>query len=134
MKILFTLFLTFSLRTLAEEMTIFEVHRNIPLADNDPIYKDFYIKGNEASGLKKNLVVQVNRKVTLRDASGSQVMGEVVAPVGQLKIIAVYGKIAVAREYKNYSREDLPMLETPWFMIGDSIELKDSFLDKSAKK
>lgn len=134
MKILFTLFLTFSLRTLAEEMTIFEVHRNIPLADNDPIYKDFYIKGNEASGLKKNLVVQVNRKMTLRDASGSQVMGEVVAPVGQLKIIAVYGKIAVAREYKNYSREDLPMLETPWFMIGDSIELKDSFLDKSAKK
>lgn len=134
MKILFTLFLTFSLRTLAEEMTIFEVHRNIPLADNDPIYKDFYIKGNEASGLKKNLVVQVNRKMTLRDASGSQVMGEVVAPVGQLKVIAVYGKIAVAREYKNYSREDLPMLETPWFMIGDSIELKDSFLDKSAKK
>lgn len=134
MKILFTLFLTFSLRTLAEEMSIFEVHRNIPLADNDPIYKDFYIKGNEASGLKKNLVVQVNRKMTLRDASGSQVMGEVVAPVGQLKIIAVYGKIAVAREYKNYSREDLPMLETPWFMIGDSIELKDSFLDKSAKK
>lgn len=134
MKILFTLLLTFSLKTVAEEMTIFEVHRNIPLADTDPIYKDFYIKGNEASGLKKNLVVQVNRKMTLRDASGSQVMGEVVAPVGQLKIIAVYGKIAVAREYKNYSREDLPMLETPWFMIGDSIELKESFLDKSAKK
>lgn len=115
-------------------MSIFEVRRNIPLSDDAPIYKDFYIKGSESTGLKKNLVVQVNRKMTLRDSSGSQVMGEILAPIGQLKIIAVYGKIAVAREYKNYTREELPMLETPWFMIGDSIDLKESFLDKSAKK
>jgi hypothetical protein len=134
MKIIFTLFLTFSLNSIADEMSIFEVRRNIPLSDDAPIYKDFYIKGSESTGLKKNLVVQVNRKMTLRDSSGSQVMGEILAPIGQLKIIAVYGKIAVAREYKNYTREELPMLETPWFMIGDSIDLKESFLDKSAKK
>lgn len=134
MKIISTLFLAFSLSVAAEEMTIFEVRRNIPLSDSDPIYKDFYIKGNEATGLKKNLVIQVNRKMTLRDASGSQVMGEILAPIGQLKVIAVYGKMAVAREYKNYNRDELPMLESPWFMIGDSIELKDSFLDKSTKK
>lgn len=134
MKIIFTLFLTFSLNSIADEMSIFEVRRNIPLSDDAPIYKDFYIKGSDSTGLKKNLVVQVNRKMTLRDSSGSQVMGEILAPIGQLKIIAVYGKIAVAREYKNYTREELPMLETPWFMIGDSIDLKESFLDKSAKK
>ncbi|MCK6599909.1 MAG: hypothetical protein L6Q37_16210 [Bdellovibrionaceae bacterium] len=134
MKLLFTLLLALPAKVFCEEMSIFEVRRNIPLSDTDPIYKDFYIKGNESTGLKKNLVVQVNRKMTLRDATGSQVMGEVLAPVGQLKIIAVYGKIAVAREYKNYSRDELPMLESPWFMIGDSIEMKDSFLDKTTKK
>jgi hypothetical protein len=134
MKLISTLCLIFSLTSFAEEMNIFEVRRNIAMSDSDPVYKDFYIKGNEALGLKKNLVVQVQRKMTLRDSSGSQVMGEIMAPVGQLKIIAVYGKIAVAREYKIYSREDLPMLDNPWFMIGDTIELKESFLDKSIKK
>ena len=49
-------------------------------------------------------------------------MGEIQAPVGQIKIIAVYGKIAVAREVKIFTREELPMLDNPWFMIGDSLD------------
>lgn len=107
----------------ADEISIFEVRRNIPLSDTDPVYKDFYIKNGEGAKLKKNQVYTVTRKVTIRDASGSQVMGEIQAPVGQLKIIAVYGKIAVAREVKLFTREELPMLDNPWFMIGDSIEI-----------
>lgn len=106
----------------ADEISIFEVRRNIPLSDTDPVYKDFYVKNGDGAKLKKNQVYNVTRKVTLRDASGSQVMGEIQAPVGQLKIIAVYGKIAVAREVKVFTREELPMLDNPWFMIGDSLE------------
>lgn len=106
----------------ADEISIFEVRRNIPLSDSDPVYKDFYVKGAENSKLKKNQVFTVTRKVTMRDASGSQVMGEIQAPVGQLKIIAVYGKIAVAREVKIFTRDELPMLDNPWFMIGDSLD------------
>ena len=104
----------------ADEVSIFEVRRNIPLSDTDPVYKDFYIKGAER--LKKNQVLTVTRKVTMRDSAGSQVMGEIQAPVGQLKIIAIYGKIAVAREVKLFTREELPMIDQPWFMIGDSLE------------
>jgi len=106
----------------ADEISIFEVRRNIPLSDTDPVYKDFYVKNGDSAKLKKNQVYTVTRKVTLRDASGSQVMGEIQSPVGQLKIIAVYGKIAVAREVKVFTREELPMLDNPWFMIGDSLE------------
>ncbi|MBL7544900.1 MAG: hypothetical protein JNL11_13870 [Bdellovibrionaceae bacterium] len=119
--ILFFVMLTMQSLAMADEISIFEVRRNIPLSDTDPIYKDFYIKGDNGK-LKKNQTYTVTRKVTMQDASGSQVMGEVQAPVGQLKIIAVYGKIAVAREVKLFSREDLPMLDNPWFMIGDSLE------------
>ncbi len=106
----------------ANEISIFEVRRNIPLSDTDPVYKDFYIKAPDNSKLKKNQIYTVTRKVTMRDATGSQVMGEIQAPVGQLKVIAVYGKIAVAREVKIFTREDLPMLDNPWFMIGDSLD------------
>jgi len=106
----------------ADEISIFEVRRNIPLSDTDPVYKDFYLKGADGGKLKKNQVITITRKVTLRDSTGSQVMGEIQAPVGQLKVIAVYGKIAVAREVKLFTREELPMLDNPWFMIGDSAE------------
>lgn len=124
MKWIFVLALLMTFNSSANEISIFEVRRNIPLADTDPVYKDFYIKGAETGKLKKNQVFTVTRKVTMRDATGSQVMGEIEAPVGELKIIAVYGKIAVAREVKTFTRENLPMIDNPWFMIGDSLESK----------
>lgn len=123
MKWIFILaLLVFLTQANANEISIFEVRRNIPLSDADPVYKDFYIKGSEGGKLKKNQTYTVTRKVTMRDSSGSQVMGEIQAPIGQLKIIAVYGKIAVAREVKIFTREELPMIDYPWFMIGDSLD------------
>lgn len=134
MRFILAFLFTLSLKSNSEEISIFEVKRNIPLSDSDPIFRDFYLKNDDSKSLKKNLVVQVTRKMTLRDSAGSQVIGEIMAPVGQLKIIAVYGRIAVAREFHYFGRESLPMLEMPWFMIGDTIDLEDSFLDKPSKK
>jgi hypothetical protein len=57
--------------------------------------------------------------------------------VGQLKVISVQGRLAVAREYQLMSREDEPMLEQIGIMTGDRIDLQGSFIDNkkgSAKK
>lgn len=122
------------LKTLAQELSIVEVRRNITLADTDPVYKDFYINGGEADGLKKNLVITAVRKIQVRDSNGSQSYGEIQVPVGQLKVIATYGKVSVAREFKLLSREDLPMLEQIGLMSGDRIELKGAFQDSTKRK
>lgn len=114
----------------AEDMSVINVRRNIQLSESDPVYKDFYIDGGEDSGLKKNMVVQATRKINIRDASGAHAFGEIKVPVGQLKIIAVYPKLAVAREFKLLSRDDLPMLEQVGIMTGDQIETKGSFIDR----
>lgn len=118
-------------QTLAQDLSIVDVRRNITLADDDVVYKDFYINGGEADGLKKNLVVTAVRKIQVRDANGSQSYGEILIPVGQLRIIATYGKISVAREYKLLSRDELPMLEQIGLMSGDRIDLKGSFVDNA---
>lgn len=119
----------------AEDIGIIDVRRNIPLSDDEPVYKDFYLNVDPGSSLKKNLVVTAVRKVAIRDSSGAQSYGEIEIPVGQLKIIALSGRIAVAREYKLHSRDDLPMLEQVGLMIGDRIDLEGSFVDnKSLKK
>lgn len=117
-----------------EEYSIIDVRRNITLADNDPVYKDFYINAGDGSGLKKNLVVTAVRKLTIRDASGAQAYGEIFVPVGQLKVIAVFNRIAVAREFTLLSRDELPMLEQIGIMSGDRIDLQGSFIDSSKPK
>lgn len=117
-----------------DELSIVDVRRHITLSDDDVVYKDFYLNGGEGDGLKKNLVVTAFRKIQVRDASGSQSYGEIQVPVGQLRIIAIYGKIAVAREYKLLSRDELPMLEQTGLMTGDRIDLKGAFVDSAKPK
>jgi hypothetical protein len=118
----------------AADMSVVDVRRNITLAENDPVYKDFYINAGAGSGLKKNLVVTAVRKVNVRDASGANAVGEITIPVGQLRVIAIYDRVAVAREYKLLSRDELPMLEQTGIMTGDRIDLQGSFVDNSKPK
>lgn len=110
----------------AEELSVVEVRRNIPLADNDPVYKDFYINSGKNDGLKVGSVVTATRKLSIKDATGTQIFGEATVPVGQLKIIFVADRIAIAREYKQLSRETLPMIEQTGIMIGDKIDKSGS--------
>lgn len=127
----------FSWEVFGADLSVIEVRRNIPLSDEAPIYKDFYINAGVEAGLKKNLVVTVTRKLSVRDATGTQNFGEIEIPVGQLKIIASQGRVAIARLHSLISREDEPMLEQTAIMIGDKIQMDGSFIDNkktSAKK
>ena len=118
----------------AADGTVVDIRRNITLSDADPVYKDFYINLGAGSGLKKNMVVTAVRKINIRDASGANAVGEILVPVGQLKVIAIFEKIAVAREFTLLSRDELPMLEQIGIMTGDAIEIKGSFIDNSKPK
>lgn len=119
----------FAWEACSEELSIVQVHRSIPLSDEEPVYKDVYINGGSNSGLKNNLVISAYRKVIVKDATGSQPIGEIMIPVGQLKVIFVGPKVAIAREYKNAQLESTPTLDQPGFQLGDTIELKGSFVD-----
>ena len=121
--------LLFAWKAMSDELHIIEVRRNIPLADSDPVYHDFYLNAGVEAGLKPNQVVTAIRKTHLKDATGIQSFGELLIPVGQLKIIFTQNHVAVAREFKHLSRDELPMLEQTGIMIGDLIETKGSFID-----
>lgn len=113
---------------------VIDVRRNITLSDDEVPYKDFYLSGGQEAGYKVNQVVKAVRSLTIRDASGAQSYGQIQVPVGQIKIIAVYDKVAVGREFKLLSRDDLPMLEQIGIMTGDAIDFKDVFIDKNPPK
>lgn len=127
---LFLLAALFSWEVFAADVNVVDVRRNIPLSDEAPIYKDFYLNGGNSDGLKKNMVITVFRKLSIRDATGTTTFGDVEIPVGQLKVIMTAGKVAVAREFKLISRDDEPMLEQTGIMIGDRVDFQGSFVDK----
>ncbi len=124
----------FTYQAFAADIVVFDVHRNIPLSDDDPVFQDYYINGGDESGLKKDLVVKAVRKVTMKDAAGVQSLGEMFVPVGQLRILQVQGRLSVARLYKDLSRDEYAVTEQVGVMTGDHIDLKDSFIDKKKIK
>ncbi|HEX7672805.1 MAG TPA: hypothetical protein VF412_01470 [Bdellovibrio sp.] len=134
MMLIFLCFLGLFQNAKAADMSVIDVRRNITLAEDDTVYKDFYINAGPDSGLKKNLVVTAVRKINIRDAAGANSFGEILVPVGQLKVIAIYDKVAVAREFNLLSRDELPMLEQIGIMSGDRIDLRGSFIDNSKPK
>ncbi len=130
MKTVFAILLLITQFTFAADISVVDVRRNIPLSDEEPAVKDFYLNAGSDDGIKKNLVVTVYRGLNVRDASGAQSYGEIIVPVGQLQVIAVYQKLSVAREYKILARDENPMLEQVGIMSGDKVELKDSFVGR----
>lgn len=121
---LLTIFLN---QTYADNLEIVDVKRNIPLAESDPIYKDYYIKGS--SGLKKNLIVKAVRKIEVKDASLKSI-GHFKTTVGLVKIIETSDSVAIAREYKLLPRADEPMVEQIGIMVGDEIDLAGSYTEE----
>ena len=114
----------------ADEMTVVDVKRNITLADDDVVYKDFYINAGDSSALRKNMVVKVKRKIYVKE-SATKTVGDFDAVVGELKIIHIGNKVSVAREFKLTSRDEEPMLEQIGIMAGDRLDLNGSFIDNS---
>lgn len=128
LSVLPTVFLPIHLK--AKE--IVEVRISIPLSESEARLKDYYIS-TEGVDLKLNQVVRVQRKVTVTPP-GKKSIGDVEVDIGQLKIIGLSGKVAIAREYKLFDRSERPLTEAIGIMLGDTIDTKDSFVDKNSRK
>lgn len=114
----------------AQEISVVDVRRNITLSDDDAVYRDFYLNTGEGSQLRKNMVVNVKRKINVKDGSTKSI-GEIDTVVGQIKIIHIGSKVSVAREHKLIPRDEEPMLEQIGIMAGDRLDLVGSFIDNA---
>lgn len=129
MKMIYFFVLTFSLSLNAAE--IVDVRNQIPMTNDAPRIKDYYIS-TDGVNLKKDLVVKIIRNMSV--SQGKKKIGDVKVEIGQLRILAVADKVAVAREYKIYPKDQTPLTEAIGFMIGDQVNTEGSFLDNSKRK
>src|SRR5690349_6711302 len=103
----------------AKEIAVFDVRRPLSFENGQDLPKDFYINAGIEVGLKVGMTVSVNRRQTLYDPFQNKSPGDLIIPVGRLKIIHVQDNIAVARLEEIAGRQSLPTLEFDAIMVGD---------------
>lgn len=118
------LFSAFSLNAFAKNGVIFEIRRPISLEPGKSSPKDFYINAGNEIGLKKNMLVVVNRRTTLYDAYKNSSPGDLHVPVAQIRIIHVQKGLSVARLERLVDRQNLPQLDFDAVMLGDSLDME----------
>lgn len=113
------------------DIQVIQVRRNIPLSDDEPVYKDYYLSAGKKAGLRVNLVLPVWRWVNLRENSQAQDQSmKIMEPIGWLKVIFVQDQLSVARLYQSADYEKGPVFDQPGIMIGDIVSLQNSYMAK----
>lgn len=105
------------------ELTIFDVRRTLPMSDGEKVFRDYYINGGSELGLGVGMVITVQRRVPLYDNYSNHSAGDLDLKVAKLKIIHVQKGLAVARLHSEFSRDNAPLLEDNFIMIGDRLNM-----------
>lgn len=107
----------------ANEVIIFDCRRPIAMSDKEKPLKDFYINAGVEMGLKKGVILSVQRRVPLYNTLTNSSAGDLQIQVGRLKLVHVQNRLSVARLVNESTKEELPILEDPYILIGDRIDL-----------
>lgn len=123
MKALSLLMLALIAGSASAELTIFDVRRTLRMSDSEPVYHDYYVNGGNESGLAVGQVITVTRKLPLYDNYQNRSAGDLHLKVARLKIIHVQKGLAVGRLQSEFTRDNAPLLEDPFIMVGDELDL-----------
>lgn len=115
-------------------LKIFQVRRVIALSDDEQNPKEFFINGGTDLGIKAGYTVEVTRRDSFYDSLRNQNIGDMLIPVGRVKIIHASRQMSVARIDKVYSSSDRPSLEFETFLVGDRLDVSTLKSSKSAVK
>lgn len=117
----------------ADEITIFDMRKSLALSDQETIYRDFYLNQGSVAGLRPGMILTVKRRLPLYDSFHNRSAGNLSIAVGRVKIIHVERDLAVARQHSQFSRDDLPLLEDNFIMIGDDVDLSSATTENKMK-
>ena len=106
----------------AAELVIIDARKTLRLSDGDPVYHDYYVAGGSERGLAENQIMTVIRKLPLYDSYEHHSVGSLHLKVAKVKIIHVEHGLSVARLQAEISRENSPLLEDNFILVGDSLE------------
>ncbi len=125
--------LFFSLHLRAEEITIFDMRKNLGMTDQEVTHRDFILSKGKDSGLRPGMILTVKRRLPFYDTFHNRSAGTLSVPVARIKVIHVDSEISVARLHSEFSREELPLLEDNFVMVGDTVDLSSATSENKLK-
>lgn len=126
--------LTGGAKAFAQEVTIFDIRKPLAMSNDEKVYKDFFINAGTERGIKTGVVITVTRRRSLYDAYQNKSPGDIMIPVGRLKIIHTQKGLSVGRVYSYFSRDQLPTLDYSSLMVGDRLDISTMKMISSKKK
>jgi hypothetical protein len=133
---MFSKFLSLMLATLiysqlavAADYSIFEVHKSLPMQNNEVAYKDYYINAGNESGLKKGMYLTVVRNSAIQDPAKNVTQGTLKIPVAKMQIIQVDKRISVGRLFNQTSDDERATLEFEGVMVGDVLDMESASME-----
>ena len=118
----------------AADYSIFEVRKSLPMENNEPTFKDYYVNAGSESGIKKGMYINVVRSSSILDPAKNITQGTIKISLGRLQMIQVDKHVSVGRLYSQSSNEERPSVEFEGFMLGDVLDIESATLDAPAIK
>ena len=132
--LLLFMLLILPLTAFAQEPTIFDIRKPLAMSNGQKVHKDFFINAGTESGIKPGVVITVTRRRSLYDAYQNKSPGDIMIPIGKLKIIHSQKGLSVGRLYSHFSRDQLPTLDYPAMMVGDRLDMGTMRMLRKKKK
>jgi len=104
---------------------IINVKHQLTMNDDEigKTHKDFYINMGLKEGLKPGVVLSVYRNIPVFNEKGFYRYQDMSIKVGQLKVVDVQDKVAVARLSNLVDVKDRPVVDYTGVLVGDRVEL-----------
>lgn len=132
--IVVSVLLAISSTVFANDIVIFDVKKSLPMSNTSTTYLDYYINAGTDAGFKEGMVLTVVRRKALYDSYQNTSIGDLKIPVGDLKIIYVQKDVSVARIDNIFSRENLPVLDVEYILVGDQVDVSSVRMTPKKRK
>lgn len=106
-----------------KDYSVFAIRKNLPLHDNEPIFRDYYINLGTDEGMRVGQYVAVKRRVPVIDIYRNKAQDDLIVPIAHLKVIHAQKSMCVARLASQVSPEQIPVVQFEQVMLGDRVEL-----------
>lgn len=116
-----------------EDISIFDVRKSLAMSEQAVQFQDFYVSKGSGAGLRPGMIITVKRRVPMYDSLRNRNAGDLLVPVGRIKIIHVENDLSVGRLFQEFSRADLPILEDNFIMVGDTVDLASATTESKLK-
>src|SRR5205823_4199211 len=105
------------------DFIVFDVRKTLPLHDGEQVYRDYYVNIGTETGVRAGSILAVYRRIPVVDVYRNKAQGDLIVPVGHLRVIHSQKTMSVCRLAGRASESQVPVMDYEAVMMGDRVEI-----------